>query len=70
MNESKLQDTGDFLEVPEDQRLEVDDPEHEEPNEDEFVDYAPITPDGDYVELSTADEDEPVGIELDEEEQE
>lgn len=59
---TELQDTGDFLEVPEDQRYDIDDPDHEDANEDEFADLSHI-PDGDYVVLSTASDDEPIGFE-------
>ena len=59
---SRLQDTGDFLEVPEDQQLEEDDYVPEEDNRDEFEDLSSV-PAGAYVVLSTAgdeadDEDE------------
>lgn len=61
-------DTGDLLEVPEDQRLDVDDHLPEEDNVDQFADVSDV-PDGEYVELSTASEDEPVGWYEDDEEE-
>lgn len=57
---TELQDTGDFLKVSEEERLDFDDCLDEESNEDEFADYSEV-PDGQYVELSTASADEPVG---------
>lgn len=57
------QDVGDFLEVPEDQRLEEDDLVPEEVNADEFNQLHDV-PEGEYVELDTAYLDD----ELDEEE--
>lgn len=61
-------DTGDLLEVPEDQRLDVDDHLPEEDNVDQFADVSDV-PDGEYVELSTSSEDEPVGWYEDDEEE-
>ena len=52
------QDTGDFLEVPEGDRQDVDPaPEY---NADAGFDLK-VVPDGEYHELSTADEKEPIG---------
>lgn len=51
-------DTGDFLAVPEGERLETDNDLDSEMCEDAFVDYAPIVSDGVYVELSTASLDD------------
>ena len=59
---TELQDIGDFLEVPEDQRYEVDEADPEQENEDQFADLSHV-PDGDYVVLSTASDDEPIGFE-------
>lgn len=50
------QDIGTILEVPEDQRLDVD-PDDEEPNEDEGHDVSQV-PDGEIYKLSTAEEDD------------
>jgi hypothetical protein len=50
-------DIGTLLEVPEGQRLEVDDPAQEDPNDDEGGDVSDV-PDGEVVRLSTADLDE------------
>jgi hypothetical protein len=50
-------DTGTLLEVPESAQKDYDDFLEEEVNEDEFVDYSDV-PDGDVVELSTANLDE------------
>ena len=58
----QLVDTGDFLEVPEDQRLDED--PGDEPNPDEGLtldDLEAAVPDGDVVRLSTADLDEREG---------
>jgi hypothetical protein len=52
-----LQDTGDFLEVPESERLDEDIWEPEDVSPDEFEDMRDV-PDGEYVELSTASLDE------------
>jgi hypothetical protein len=62
-------DTGELLAVPPEERLEVDDHLPSEDNEDQFADVSGV-PDGEYVELSTASEDEPVGWPEDEEEEE
>lgn len=55
------EDTGDLLEVPEDQREDVDpDPAY---NADAGFDVH-VVPNGEYVELSTADQSEPLLSEL------
>jgi hypothetical protein len=53
-------DTGTYLEVPEDQQLDADDPAHEDPNLDEMVTDFSDVPEGEYVTLDTAglDDDE------------
>ena len=51
-------DTGTYLEVPEDEQLDHDDPAHEDANDDEMqVDFSDVS-EGEYVELSTASLDE------------
>jgi hypothetical protein len=56
------QDIGTFLEVPEDQREDVDpSPEY---NSDAGFDVQ-VVPDGVYAELSTASDDEPLASEVD-----
>lgn len=65
---SEPRDTGELLEVPEDQRLDEDDYLPEEDNEDAFADLSSV-PDGKYVKLSTASDDEPVGWVDDEEDE-
>ena len=62
---AEMKDTGDFLEVPEDERLDEDTYVPGEVNEDEFQDLSWV-PDGDYVELSTAGDDEPLEPEVEE----
>lgn len=57
---SEPRDTGEVLEVPENERLDHDVYFPEEDNEDAFADLSNV-PDGEYVELSTASQDEPVG---------
>lgn len=58
------QDTGTLSEVPEDQRLEGDpDPEY---NADAGFDVQ-VVPNGEYFELSTADPDEPLASEQEDE---
>lgn len=52
---SDQEDIGTILEVPEDQRLDVD-PDDEPANEDEGVDMSQV-PDGEVVKLSTAEEE-------------
>ena len=53
-------DIGDYLEVPEEERQDVDpDPEF---NADAGFDVN-VVPDGDYKELSTASDDEPIAAE-------
>lgn len=54
----ELIDTGDFLEVPEGQRLDHDDFVPNEVNADEFQTDFSHVPDGEEVELSTASLDE------------
>lgn len=50
-------DTGTLLEVPPSEQLEVDNPEFEDANEDEYFDVSDV-PDGEIVVLSTASLDE------------
>jgi hypothetical protein len=62
VNGVELKDIGDFLEVPEDQREELDgDPVY---NADAGFDVQ-VVPNGEYVELSTADDSEPLLSETD-----
>ena len=63
-----MKDIGDYLEVPEDQRAAVDDHPVEEVNLDEFTDLSGV-PEGEYVELSTAGDDEPLEDEPSEDEE-
>lgn len=57
---SELTDIGDYLGVPEEERLDVDpDPEF---NADAGFDVQ-VVPDGEYKELSTAHESEPIAAE-------
>lgn len=53
-----LTDTGDALHVPEEERLDHDDFVEEEVNEDELQEGFAEVPDGEYVELETADLDD------------
>ena len=58
MVDESLEDTGDHAEVPEDERLDEDDYVEEEVNEDEHnYDFSDV-PDGEEVELSTANLDD------------
>lgn len=57
---SEVRDTGDLLAVSREERLDHDDYLPEEDNIDQFADVSDV-PDGEYVELSTASDDEPVG---------
>lgn len=63
----EIRDTGDLLAVPREERLDHDDHLPEEDNVDQFADVSDV-PDGQYVQLSTASDDEPVGWPDDEEE--
>lgn len=54
---SEPRDIGDVLEVPEDQRLDIDDYPDDEVNADEFTDLSDV-PEGEPVDLSTASLDE------------
>lgn len=57
---SETTDIGDYLAVPEEEQKDVDpNPEY---NADAGFDIN-VVPDGEYVELSTADDDEPIAAE-------
>lgn len=62
---SGQRDIGHYLEVPEDQRQDVDSPP--EYNADAGFDIE-VVPDGEYVELSTADPIEPLAADDEEDE--
>lgn len=54
----ELQDTGDFLEVPESEQMDEDDLVLAEVNEDEFDTMEDVEDGDEYVVLSTADLDD------------